>query len=75
MAKGAARGLVGSFEREAIRPHIAGHFDQLLTASTQHAAMLRYLDNALSAGPHSRIVGSTGAAAARRRQSRRASPA
>lgn len=56
MAKGAARGLVGSFEREAIRPHIAGHFDQLLSASTQHAAMLRYLDNALSAGPHSRIV-------------------
>jgi uncharacterized protein (DUF1800 family) len=56
MAKGAARGLVGSFEREAIRPHIAGHFDQLLMASTQHAAMLRYLDNALSAGPHSRIV-------------------
>jgi uncharacterized protein (DUF1800 family) len=56
MAKGAARGLVGSFEREAIRPHIAGHFDQLLLASTQHAAMLRYLDNALSAGPHSRIV-------------------
>jgi len=56
MAKGAVRGLVGSFEREAIRPHIAGHFDQLLMASTQHAAMLRYLDNALSAGPHSRFV-------------------
>jgi len=56
MAKGAARGLVGSFEREAIRPHIAGSFEQLLSASTQHAAMLRYLDNALSAGPHSRIV-------------------
>jgi uncharacterized protein (DUF1800 family) len=56
IAKGAARGLVGSFEREAIRPHIAGSFEQLLTASTQHAAMLRYLDNALSAGPHSRIV-------------------
>src|SRR5262245_20159745 len=56
IAKGAARGLVGSFEREAIRPHIAGSFEQLLSASTQHAAMLRYLDNALSAGPHSRIV-------------------
>jgi len=56
MVKGAARGLVGAFEREAIRPHIAGSFEQLLAASTRHAAMLRYLDNALSAGPHSRFV-------------------
>ena len=54
--KGAARGLVGAFEREAIRPSIAGSFEQLLTASTQHATMLRYLDNALSAGPNSRFV-------------------
>src|SRR5258706_82545 len=36
--------------------HIAGPFEQLLGAATQHAAMLRYLDNALSAGPHSRVV-------------------
>jgi uncharacterized protein (DUF1800 family) len=56
MAKAAARGLVGAFEREAIRPHVAGHFEHLLAASTRHAAMLRYLDNALSAGPHSRLV-------------------
>ncbi|MFO1220927.1 MAG: DUF1800 domain-containing protein [Burkholderiaceae bacterium] len=56
MAKASTRGLVGAFEREAIRPHIAGHFEHLLAASTRHAAMLRYLDNALSAGPHSRFV-------------------
>lgn len=56
MAKASVRGLVGAFEREAIRPHIAGHFEHLLAASTRHAAMLRYLDNALSAGPHSRFV-------------------
>ncbi len=56
LAKGATRGLVGAFEREAIRPHIAGHFEQLLGAATRHAAMLRYLDNALSAGPNSRVV-------------------
>jgi len=56
LRKGAARGLVGAFEREAIRPHIAGNFERLLGASTRHAAMLRYLDNALSAGPHSRLV-------------------
>ncbi len=54
--KGAARGLVGAFEREAIRPHIAGRFVDLLRASTGHVAMQRYLDNHLSAGPHSRIV-------------------
>lgn len=56
MAKGAVRGLAGAFEREAIRPHIAGSFETLLAAATTHAAMLRYLDNALSAGPHSRFV-------------------
>ena len=56
LAKGSARGLVGAFEREAIRPHIAGSFETLLYASTTHPAMLRYLDNALSAGPNSRVV-------------------
>jgi uncharacterized protein (DUF1800 family) len=50
------RGLVGAFEREAIRPHIAGRFIDLLRASTTHPAMLRYLDNHLSAGPDSRVV-------------------
>jgi uncharacterized protein (DUF1800 family) len=54
--KGTTRGLVGAFEREAIRPHIAGNFHDLLRASTTHATMLRYLDNQQSAGPHSRIV-------------------
>jgi uncharacterized protein (DUF1800 family) len=57
LAKGSVRGLVGPFERDAIRPRIAGRFDELLIASTTHPAMLRYLDNHLSAGPHSRIVG------------------
>ena len=54
--KGTTRGLVGAFEREAIRPHIAGRFQDLLRASTTHAAMLRYLDNQQSAGPHSLVV-------------------
>ncbi|MCE2918238.1 MAG: DUF1800 domain-containing protein [Rubrivivax sp.] len=56
MAKASARGMVGAFEREAIRPHIAGSFATLLKASTTHAGMLRYLDNEQSAGPNSRIV-------------------
>jgi uncharacterized protein (DUF1800 family) len=57
LAKGATRGLVGAFERDAIRPNIAGSFESLLVASTTHPAMLRYLDNSQSAGPHSTIVG------------------
>ena len=57
LAKGSARGLVGAFERDAIRPNIAGSFETLLLASTTHPAMLRYLDNTQSAGPHSQIVG------------------
>src|SRR5207247_11331916 len=35
-AKGSARGLVGAFERAAIRPHIAGSLEALLWASTTH---------------------------------------
>ena len=56
LAKGSTRGLVGAFERDAIRPNIAGAFEALLLASTTHPAMLRYLDNTQSAGPNSAIV-------------------
>ncbi len=56
LAKGSVRGLVGAFERDAIRPHIAGPFETLLYAATTHPAMLRYLDNAQSAGPRSRFA-------------------
>lgn len=55
-AKATVRGLAGSFEREAIRPHIAGRFETLLAAATTHPAMLRYLDNDVSAGPQSRLA-------------------
>ena len=56
LAKGSVRGLVGAFERDAIRPNIAGNFETLLWAATTHPAMLRYLDNTQSAGPRSRVV-------------------
>lgn len=56
MAKASVRGLVGSFERDAIRPHISGRFETMLAASTRHPAMLRYLDNDRSAGPDSRLA-------------------
>jgi uncharacterized protein (DUF1800 family) len=46
-------GLAGSFEREAIRPHVLGHFSDMLLAVETHPAMQLYLDNYLSVGPHS----------------------
>src|SRR5204862_5528442 len=47
-------GLVGPFEQEAIRPHVAGRFRDMLLAVARHPAMLSYLDNAQSIGPQSR---------------------
>ncbi|MBV9558210.1 MAG: DUF1800 family protein [Pseudolabrys sp.] len=51
--KGPVRPLCGAFEREAIRPHIAGNFADMLMAVESHPAMLLYLDNARSFGPDS----------------------
>ncbi len=47
-------GLAGSFEADAIRPHVLGKFEDLLLAAVRHPAMLLYLDQAQSAGPGSR---------------------
>ena len=54
--------LAGSYEREAIRPHVLGRFTDMVLASAKHPAMLVYLDNFQSIGP-----GSRGARAANRR--------
>jgi uncharacterized protein (DUF1800 family) len=51
--KGAVAPIAGTFEREAIRPHVFGRFEDLLLASSQHPAMLLYLDQAASVGPDS----------------------
>lgn len=53
VSKGPVRGLAGAFEREAIRPHVLGKFQDMLVAVEQHPAMLLYLDNAQSIGPNS----------------------
>ena len=45
--------IAGSYEREAIRPHVLGRFVDMLTAVESHPAMLLYLSNAFSMGPHS----------------------
>jgi uncharacterized protein (DUF1800 family) len=49
----AAITFTGAFEREAIRPNIAGKFEDMLLAATRHPAMQLYLDNAQSIGPDS----------------------
>ena len=45
--------LAGSYEREAIRAHVLGRFEDLVLASARHPAMLIYLDNFQSIGPDS----------------------
>jgi len=40
-------------EREAIRPHVFGRFEDLLLAAETHPGMLRYLDNVQSVGEES----------------------
>ena len=42
--------LAGSFEVEAIRPHVLGRFEDLLVAVEQHPAMQIFLDQARSVG-------------------------
>lgn len=48
------RVTAGSFEREAIRPHVLGRFADMLQAVEHHPAMLHYLDNQQSIGPASK---------------------
>ena len=45
--------FVGQYEREAIRPHVFGKFEDLALAAESHPAMLLYLDQAQSVGPNS----------------------
>ncbi len=56
-------GIAGALENEAIRPHVAGRFVDLLSAVERHPAMIAYLDNQYSVGP-----GSTLAQAVKRRR-------
>lgn len=47
--------LIGSYERDAIRPHVFGHFKDLLLATARHPAMLYYLDNWQSMAPSDEV--------------------
>ena len=50
-AKGRAAEYLPDYERDVIRPHVFGHFRDLLEATAKSPAMLVYLDNWLSAAP------------------------
>jgi len=45
--------LAGSYEVEAIRPHVLGRFEDMLVAAERHPAMQIFLDQARSVGPDS----------------------
>ncbi len=51
--KGLDRLMLTSYERDVIRPHALGKFEDLLLATAKSPAMLFYLDNWLSVGPDS----------------------
>jgi len=54
--KGADRFLLTGYERDVIRPHAMGKFEDLLVATAKSPAMLFYLDNWLSVGPDSEVA-------------------
>jgi uncharacterized protein (DUF1800 family) len=54
--KGAISGIAGTLENEAIRPHAAGRFVDLLTAVERHPAMIAFLDNQYSVGRESELA-------------------
>jgi uncharacterized protein (DUF1800 family) len=62
--KGMTRNYVSTYERDAIRPYVLGHFRDMLGATAKSPAMLFYLDNWLSSAE-----GARGATAANRRSS------
>jgi uncharacterized protein (DUF1800 family) len=56
LGKGADHYLLTSYERDVIRPHALGKFEDLLVATAQSPAMLFHLDNWLSVGPDSDVA-------------------
>jgi len=57
-AVGYARWSIGPYERDAIRPHVLGRFEDMLMAVAKHPAMLDYLDNAMNFREGFRLNGS-----------------
>lgn len=55
-AGGNALALLNCYIRDAIRPHVTGRFADMLQAVMHHPAMLFYLSNDVSVGPHSKAA-------------------
>lgn len=58
--KGADRWLLVAYDRDTIRPHTLGKFQDLLLATAQSPAMLFYLDNFQSVSPNANMGGGMG---------------
>jgi uncharacterized protein (DUF1800 family) len=56
IGKGPDRYMITAYERDVIRPHALGKFKDLLVATAKSPAMLYYLDNWQSVGPHSELA-------------------
>ena len=63
-----------SYERDTIRPHALGKFEDLLEAVAHSPAMMIYLDNAQSIGPDSPAAGRAKMVNARRPNAKRQAP-
>src|SRR5450432_697599 len=77
IGKDADRFMITSYERDVIRPHALGKFEDLLMATAQSPAMLYYLDNWLSVGPNSDVangIGRRGNKGAERKRARQNGP-
>ena len=51
--RGVIRRATSPYVQEAIRPHVTGHFEDMLQAAVTHPLMLDYLDQSQSMGPGS----------------------
>ena len=65
--------LVG-YERDTLRPHALGKFEDLLESVAHSPAMLLYLDNSTSIGPDSLSATKAGQAALRQPKAKRKAP-
>ncbi|MGH9531753.1 MAG: DUF1800 domain-containing protein [Terriglobales bacterium] len=68
--KGADRYLITAYERDVIRPHALGKFEELLASTAESPAMLFYLDNWQSVGPKSQFAQRSPAAPGRAQRRR-----
>jgi uncharacterized protein (DUF1800 family) len=51
--RGQVTAILGAYQREAIRPHVFGRFEDMLLAVARHPGMIMYLDAGGSIGPNS----------------------